>query len=63
MKVLVIPDVHLKPEMFKRANELLKQNTADRSVCLMDIADDWGKQRNISLYEEIYDAAMRWLSI
>ena len=41
MKVLVIPDVHLKPWMFDRASELLESGKAERAVCLMDIADDW----------------------
>lgn len=58
MKVLVIPDVHLKPWMFKRASELMKENQADRAVCLMDIADDWRQQFNLNLYEETYDAAI-----
>ena len=32
MKVLVIPDVHLKPWMFTRASELMKEIKADRAV-------------------------------
>ena len=44
MKALVIPDVHLKPWLFDRASEILNIKTADRAVCLMDIADDWNKQ-------------------
>ena len=58
MKVLVIPDVHLKPNMFHRAAELMRQGTADRAVCLMDIPDDWNKQYNIALYEETFDATI-----
>ncbi len=46
MKVLVIPDVHLKPWMFQRASELMKEIKPDRAVCLMDIADDWRQQFN-----------------
>lgn len=60
MKVLVIPDVHLKPWMFTRASELLKMNIADRAVCLMDIADDWNQQYNLDLYIQSYDAAIRF---
>ena len=41
MKILVIPDVHLKPQMFKQATALMHQGIADRAVCLMDIPDDW----------------------
>ena len=51
MKVLVIPDVHLKPQMFKQAAALMRQKIADRAVCLMDIPDDWDKQYDIALYE------------
>ena len=58
MKVLVIPDVHLKPWMFQRASELMKEIKADREVCLMDIADDWRKQFNLDLYVQTYDATI-----
>ena len=54
MKILVIPDVHLKPQMFKQATALMHQGIADRAVCLMDIPDDWDKQYNVGLYEETY---------
>ena len=60
MRVLVIPDVHLKPWMFTKAEELMKAGTADRAVCLMDIADDWNRQYNIDLYIQTYDAAIRF---
>ena len=60
MKILVIPDVHLKPWMFERASELLKYNKADRAVCLMDIADDWRQQFNLDLYINTYDAAIKF---
>ena len=60
MKVLVIPDVHLKPWMFTQASSLLKVGCADLAVCLMDIADDWRQQYNIDLYIETYDAAIQF---
>ncbi len=44
MKVLVIPDVHLKPWMFERAEEIMKKGMAERAVCLMDIPDDWNQE-------------------
>lgn len=44
MKVLVLPDIHLKPFIFARAKEILKDGGADTAVCLMDIPDDWGKE-------------------
>lgn len=58
MKVLVIPDVHLKPNIFRRAAALMHMGIADRAVCLMDIADDWNQEYNIALYEETYDEAI-----
>lgn len=60
MKILVIPDVHLKPWMFERAAKILKEGAAEKAVCLMDIPDDWGKAFLIGLYEETYDAAIRF---
>lgn len=58
MKVLVIPDVHLKPFMFARASELMDKGIAEKAVCLMDIPDDWGKELRIEEYVETYDAAI-----
>ena len=58
MRVLVIPDVHLKPWMFEQAAVLMREKKADRAVCLMDIPDDWGKEYDIALYEQTYDAAI-----
>jgi hypothetical protein len=60
MKVLVIPDVHLKPLMFDRAAELLKVGAADRAVCLMDIPDDWRQEFNLDLYLRTFDSAIRF---
>lgn len=60
MRVLVIPDVHLKPEMFERAAELMKIHHPDRAVCLMDLPDQWNQQLNFTLYEQTYDAAIRF---
>lgn len=57
MKVLVIPDIHLKPWMFERASEIMRSGAAERAVCLMDIPDDWGQEFNLELYEETLDAA------
>ena len=39
MKVLVIPDVHLKPWMFRSADRLMEKNIVDRVVCLMDLTN------------------------
>ena len=55
MRVLVIPDIHLKPWIFDRAEEILKEGKADRAVCLMDVPDDWGMESNIDRYKETFD--------
>lgn len=58
MKVLVIPDIHLKPFIFSRAKEILNNGDADTAVCLMDIPDDWGKEFMLDEYMKTYDAAI-----
>ena len=58
MKILVIPDVHLKPWIFSWASDLMEEKTADQAVCLMDIPDDWNQQFNIDLYNQTFDAAI-----
>ena len=60
MKVLVIPDIHLKPWIFNEAEKLMKEGAAERAVCLMDIADDWNMGYQIQLYEEAYDRALQF---
>ena len=60
MKVLVIPDVHLKPWIFRRASDLMNTGIAENAVCLMDIADDWGKEYGLELYRDTYDEAIRF---
>lgn len=62
MKVLVIPDIHLKPEIFRNAVTLMRTKIADKAVCLMDIAADWGKEYKIALYEETYNEAIRFVN-
>lgn len=60
MKVLVIPDVHLKPWMFDRANDIIN-NLRDlnlQCVCLGDLPDDFGEQQNRNLYESTFDSAI-----
>ena len=60
MKVLVIPDVHLKPQMFRQAAAFMRAGKAKRAVCLMDIPDDWDREYDIACYEETYDEAIRF---
>ena len=54
MKVLVIPDVHLKPWMLERVAGMMKTGTADKAVCLMDIPDEWNQQLNLDLYMQTF---------
>lgn len=57
MKVLVIPDIHLKPFMFKQAAELMERGLhKEWFVC--GYPDDWDKQFNILFYEETYEEAI-----
>lgn len=58
MKVLVIPDVHLKPDMFTKADYIMERLVVDRAVCLMDIPDDWNKEYCIEAYVETFDRAI-----
>lgn len=58
MRILVIPDIHLKPWIFEAAARIYKATKADGAVCLMDIADDWGQHDNIELYRQTYDSAI-----
>ena len=58
MKVLVIPDIHLKTWIFDRAENILKDGRADRTVCLMDIPDDWDMEFQAERYRETFDRAI-----
>ena len=60
MKILVIPDIHLKPWIFDEADVLLRKGAAEGAVCLMDIADDWNKAFKTELYAETYDRAIQF---
>ncbi|MBE5836232.1 MAG: hypothetical protein E7309_16640 [Butyrivibrio sp.] len=50
-RVLVIPDVHLKPWIFDEAEKVDKSSYED-IVVLGDLVDDWGKGNDIDAYEE-----------
>lgn len=55
-RVLVIPDVHLKPWIFDKAEKVDKRRYDD-IVILGDLVDDWGKSNEIELYKETLDRA------
>ena len=60
-KVLVIPDVHLKPWIFEAAEDELSKGAYDRVVCLGDLVDDWGQEYNLNLYEETLDTVAKFM--
>ncbi len=57
-KVLVIPDVHLKPWMFDQATEIMINTDCERAVSLGDLVDDWACQKEVELYEETLNKAI-----
>ena len=63
MKVLVIPDVHLKAWIFEKAREIMENEICDKAVCLMDLPDDWNKCHDIASYEETYNEAIAFSKI
>lgn len=56
MKVLVIPDIHLKLKVFELADELMQSGEYDKAIFLGDFCDDWNQQNNVGLYEKTLDA-------
>lgn len=63
MRVLVIPDVHLKPDMINKAAILMAKHKFDNAVFLGDFVDDWDQQRNIGLYNDTFDALDEFLRL
>ena len=60
MKVLVIPDIHLKPHIFDRAMAVMELGIAENAVCLMDLPDDWGKGYHLDEYKNTFDRAIEF---
>lgn len=58
MKIVVIPDVHLKPWLFDMAEKIIKDGRADNAVCLMDLPDDWNNEWDVPKYKETFDRAI-----
>lgn len=59
-RVLVIPDIHLKPWIIEKADDIMKAESLKKAVFLGDIADDWDKQGDIGLYNETYRMVMEF---
>ena len=55
-RVLVIPDVHLKPWIFDMADRI-DESSYDDIVILGDLVDDWGKGNDLDAYRETLDRA------
>ncbi|MBO6241912.1 MAG: metallophosphoesterase [Butyrivibrio sp.] len=58
-RVLVIPDVHLKPWIFDKA-EKVDKSSFDTIVILGDLVDDWGKGNDLDAYKETLDRAVEF---
>lgn len=61
-KVFVIPDVHLKPWIFDKAEEKMESIDFNYIVLLGDIVDDWNQERNINLYIETLERVLSFIS-
>lgn len=59
MLVLVIPDSHLKPDIFRKAEKIMDAGKMDKAVCLMDIPDEWNEQK--ADYPLMYEAVFRFI--
>jgi len=63
VKVLVIPDVHLKPRIIKEANMIMENKHYDNAVFLGDFVDDWNRKYEVELYERTLDTLIGFLRI
>ena len=72
MKILGISDAHLKDlfspagknlEKLGRIESLRPENERDQvgAVFLGDLADDWGQEENLELYERTFDCAINFV--
>ena len=59
-KVLVIPDIHLKPFIFDIADNIIKSTTIDHIVFVGDLLDEFYQSNNIDLYKETIDRAIQF---
>ncbi len=54
MKVLIIPDVHLKPWIFDQAEDIMRDKGFERAVFIGDLVDDRDHESDVDLYEETF---------
>ena len=57
MRILVIPDVHLKTKIFDMADKV-DTSKYDNIVCLGDLVDEWGQQNNQTAYEDTLERVL-----
>jgi len=57
-KILVIPDVHLKLNMFDSASILMEALNIEIAVFLGDLVDEWNQENNYDLYKATIDRAI-----
>lgn len=55
MKVLVLPDIHLKPWILDRATGIAVVEKPDAFVFIGDLVDNWKQEYNLDLYQETFD--------
>lgn len=60
MRILVIPDVHLKPVMFDLADAIMDSGDVDMAIQMGDLVDDWGEEYNLSLYSRTLQRAIKF---
>lgn len=60
VKILVIPDVHLRGWMFEEADRLMRENGIEQAVCLGDLVDDWDMQMNREAYKSVFEKAFEF---
>lgn len=60
MKVLVIPDIHLKPWIFDEADKAVKKVKPDCVLLLGDLPDDFGCKNNAKAYNDTFDRAIQF---
>lgn len=58
--ICVIPDIHLKPEMFDRADKIISSGQAERAIQMGDLVDDWGMEFNIKLYDRTMQRVLKF---
>ena len=60
-KILVIPDLHLKPWICRSAINIMQEMNLTIAVFLGDAFDDWEKENDIALFNETYYYIMRFM--